>query len=291
MRTADAVVVGGGPAGLSAALWLGRYRREVLVLDSGEYRNRWVTESHGYLGADGIDPAELRERAHRDLRRYGSITHRCADASGAERTSDGFVVETADGPITCRRIILATGVRDRFPEVANFFDFYGKSVFTCPACDGYEAEGKRVLLLGWNAEIVGFARHLLEWAASVTVVTEGRTLEADDPPDDRITVVERDATELIGDAGRLGWVKLDDGRQIPCEMAFFSIEQHAVTELAEQLGCALTDEGCVRVDADGCTTVDGVYAAGDMVGGQQLVQMAAASGARAGIACARSLSS
>lgn len=289
VREIDVVVIGGGPAGLSAALWLGRYRREVLVLDSGEYRNRSASELHGYLGADGIDPAELRERAHRDLKGYPTVAHRCAEVRRAERTPDGFVVQTIDNAIGCRRVVVATGIRDRFPEVENFFDFYGTSVFTCPACDGYEAEGKHVVVLGWNAEIGAFAQHLLEWAASVTIVTEGRKLEADEPPDAAINVVERDATALLGVDGQLGGVRLDDGRQIPCEMAFFSIDQAPVTGFAEQLGCELNDEGCVRTDADGTTSVPGVYAAGDIVGGPQLVQVAAASGARAGIACARSL--
>src|SRR5688500_18305818 len=145
----DAIVIGGGPAGLSAALWLGRYRRRAVVVDAGQQRNRWVESSHGYLGLDGISPIELLERARKDLGRYPSVVVRDGFVRAAEGSRDDFVVDVDGEQVACRRIVLAIGTKDRFPEIANLFEHYGASVFTCPSCDGYEAQNKRVVVIGW----------------------------------------------------------------------------------------------------------------------------------------------
>ena len=290
----DAVVVGGGPAGLAAATWLARYRRRVVVLDGEDYRNRWVEATHGYLGSDPVDPAELRKRALADLGAYESTEVRCTRATAVRKAGDVFAVETEDGTLEARRLVLATGVADVFPEVGRFFEHYGASVFHCPSCDGYEARDRRVVVFGWSRQIVDFALDLLEWAASVTVVTDGRPFEGDQ--DHRaelaaagIEVVEDDAVELVGERGALEGVRLRRAGTVPADMAFFNIAHRPITDLAEQLGCALTDQGCIEVDEDGATSIPGVYAAGDVTPGMQVVQVAAAKGAIAGISCARSL--
>ena len=292
--TFDALVIGGGPAGLAAATWLARYRRRVLVLDGEEHRNRWVEATHGYLGSDPVDPAELRKRALADLGAYERTEVRCLRATGARRTGDGFVVEAGGEELRARRLVLATGVADVFPEVGRFFEHYGASVFHCPSCDGYEARDLRVVVFGWSRQIVDFALDLLEWAARVTVVTDGRPFEGDDGQRDvlageGIDVLEDDAVELLGERGELEGVLLRSGGVLPADMAFFNIAHRPITSLAEQLGCALTPEGCIEVDEHGCTSVPGVFAAGDVTPGMQVVQVAAAKGAVAGIACARSL--
>lgn len=284
-------MVGGGPAGLAAATWLARYRRRVAVVDSGEYRNRWVDQAHGYLGRDPVDPAELRETARKDLAQYpeasiieGRVTTACRDGDGAFTLT---LVGVDTRPLRAKRIVLATGVNDDFPEVENFFEHYGASVFHCPGCDGYEAKGQDVVALGWSEALTGFALTLLGWATSVTIVTEGRRFEGEDVPG--ITVIEDDAVAFVGERGALEGVRLRSGRTLSCQLAFFSIARHFNADLADQLGCARTDEGCVRVDGEGETTVDGVYAAGDLVPGLHLIQVAAAQGAVAGAACAQSL--
>ncbi len=289
METWDAIVVGGGPAGLSAALWLGRYRRRTLLVDGGDYRNRWVSSTHGYLGSDGIDPAKLRSRAREDLERYATVTVREGTVSGATHEDGQLALSTDAETLRARRVVLATGVRDRFPEVEGFFDHYGKSVFNCPTCDGYEAKDKRVVVFGWDEDVASFARHLLEWASKVTIVTNGALYEAPEPAEDEIEVREENALALVGEPGSLRAVRLSDGEEIDAEMAFFTIDQKPANELAVELGCRLDHERCIVIDDKGKTTVDGVYAAGDIVPGPQLVQIAAASGTIAGLACARSL--
>ena len=175
------MVVGGGPAGLSAATWAARYRRSVLVVDSGEYRNRWAAKSHGYLGSDPSDPMALLEQSRKDLASYSEVSFCAGRVAAARREADGRFVVTVDGEAYAGlRLILAMGVVDTFPEVDGFFDHYGTSVFHCATCDGYEAQGRSVVILGWGEQVVAFAVGLLDWADRLTVVTEGRPLEGDD---------------------------------------------------------------------------------------------------------------
>lgn len=291
----DAAVIGGGPAGLSAASWLGRYRRSVVVIDSEEYRNAGVDISHGYLGSDPAPPADLRKRGREEVARYPTVTFENLRLDWATGLRDRFLLGGGgDRLLRARRIVLATGVTDEYPKVEGFFEHYGASVFHCTSCDGYEAENCDVVVFGWGEQVSGFSLSLLTWAASVTVITEGRHLEADqgqrDLLGDRgVTLVEDDGVELFGTRGRLEGVRLAGGSTVPCQLAFFSIGHRPNNELATQLGCAVTDDGCVVVDSDGLTTVPGVYAAGDLTPGIQLIANAVAKGATAGIACAKSL--
>lgn len=292
----DACVVGGGPAGLSAATWLARYRRTVVVLDSQEHRNRWVEQAHGYLGSDPVHPGELLDRARRDLQQYETVEIRQLKATSAQCSVDGLfsIAVDDDTEIHARRVVFATGVNDAFPDVAGFFDFYGRTIFHCPSCDGYEARDQPVVVFGWSEDVAGFARGLLDWAASVLVVTDGRDFEGDQGHRQElhrlgVRVVEDEVEELCGEDGALAAVRLRAGGVVPCTRAFFSIAHHPRTDLATQLGCELTEDGCLRTDAEGRTNVAGVYAAGDVTPGMQYVQTAAADGAKAGTACALSL--
>jgi thioredoxin reductase len=292
----DAVVVGGGPAGLSAALWLARYRRSVLVLDSGEHRNRWVDRAHGYLGSDPMTPGEFLEAARGDVLQYPEASLRAARAVTARREEDGtFTIGLEDGDVVRgRRVVLATGVRDVFPEVDNFFEHYGRSVFHCPTCDGYEARDQPVVAFGWSEQVVGFALTLKGWASRVTIVTDGRGFEGDSWHRERLAaqgvrVIEDDAVDLVGTRGDLRGVRLRGGETVECRLAFFTIAHVPQSDLDLQLGCRRTEEGCTAVDDQGATDVPGVYAAGDLTPGIQLVQVAAAKGTVAGVSCARSL--
>jgi thioredoxin reductase len=296
-KECDIVVIGGGPAGIAAATWGARYRRSVVMIDRGQPRNRWAVRSHGYFGADPIDPRELLARAGRDLCQYPSVEV-CSGAAVVGVTTDAgdaFRIAIDDGSArTARRLILATGVQDEFPAIEGFFDHYGTSVFHCPTCDGFETQGSHVVVLGWSAHVVGFALGLLDWAASVTVVTSGHRFEGDDRhrqalERNGVSLVEGVAARFRGTPGELDAVILGDGTALDCQRAFFSIAHTSHDELARSLGCALTPEGCVSVDDDCQTSVVGVYAAGDLTPGIQLVQVAAAKGAVAGISAAQSL--
>lgn len=294
MLTYDAVVVGGGPSGLAAATWLGRYRRRTLLLDSGNYRNASVEQSHGYLGSDGMDPAELRARAQADLAAYQTVERRGGEVTAISGERGDFTVEIDGECITALRVVLATGVSDEFPEIENFFEHYGASAFHCPTCDGFESMGKDVVAIGWSAAAAGFALLLLDWAKSVTLVTDARRFEGDDAARAAlarhgIELVEDEAACLEGSRGDLQAVVLRDGRRLACDLLFFSIAHHPHTPLAVSLGCRLSQEGHVEVDDKGETSVPGVYAAGDLTPGIHLVQVAAAKGTIAGVGAAMSL--
>jgi thioredoxin reductase len=296
----DVLVVGGGPAGLAAATWLGRYRRRTLVVDAGGPRNRWVEQVHGYLGSDPIEPRRLRDQARRDLAAYPHVTvlhGRVAGVAAApgDAGRPGFRATLEDGRgVAARRVLLATGVRDRFPDLDGFFDHYGADVQHCPSCEGFDARGATVVVLGWGAHVPAFAALLLDWAERVTIVTDLATADITahqraELARYRVEVVDGVPTALLGERGALAGVRLADGRVVAATKAFFSIGHEPVTDLAEQLGCAVDDDGELVVDEHGETSVPGVYAAGDVTPGMQLVAVAVGKGTVAGIACALSL--
>lgn len=291
----DAAVIGGGPAGLSAANWLARYRRTVALVDSQEYRNAGVDLSHGYPGCDPIPPPELRARARAEVERYPTVTF--YDGAKVEHVSgirDRFQLIMGDTVIRARRVILATGVRDEFPDVGNFFEHYGADVFHCASCDGYEAKDRDVVVFGWGEHIAGFSMALKTWARSVTLVTDGHHFEG--APEDRqllvshgVAILEDEAVELCGRRGALSAVLLRGGTELVCQRAFFSIAHHPNNDLATDVGCVIGEAGCIDVDRDGVTSVPGFYAAGDLTPGVQLISNAVAKGAAAAIHCAHSL--
>jgi thioredoxin reductase len=292
----DCVVIGGGPAGLAAATWLARYRRDVVVVDSRDYRAKDVERSHGYLARDPQRPVEFLQTAREQLLAYRTVSYLTTTVAAAERIDDGtFLVRLADGSeLAALRLVLATGVVDACPDLEGFADHYGASAFHCPACDGHEAEDRDVVAYGWDERLVGFASSLLNWARSVTVLTSGRSFDGDNAcrlvlGRHDIEVVETPAVRLLGPRGQLEGVELADGRIIPASLFFFSVDHQPRVELARGLGCRIDDDGYVQVDDAGRTSVAGVFAAGDVVPGLQLVQVAAAKGVAAGVGAALSL--
>jgi thioredoxin reductase len=290
----DVVICGGGAAGLAAALWLGRYRRQVLVVDAGGQRNLAAERSHGYLTRDGISPAELLAAARRDAAAYETVSFLEARAEGAAYTSEGFVVRTDREAVEAQRVILATGVTDEFPAIPGFEELYGSHIFHCSCCDGYETTGLEVLAIGWGEHVAGYALDLLEWGAKVRVVTNGNVFEGDETCRNamkkyEIDLIEETVEEFYVEDGEMKAVRLGSGRELTAQRAFFSIAHHPRNELAAQFGCVIDGSGYVEVGPHGETTIEGVYAAGDVTPGEQLVQAAASEGAIAGIACAMSL--
>ncbi len=287
----DVVVVGGGAAGLAAASWIGRYRRSVVVVDSQDHRNKQVEVSHGYLGRDPQHPADLIARGREEVLAYPTAQIRFGEVTSIVRRDDGLF-EVGDD-LLAHRLVLACGVKDAFPAVDGMSEHYGASVFHCPACDGYEARDQDVVALGWSENLSGFAATLLGWARSVTVVTAGERFRGDDACRtllDRydIEVIEERVVELVGQRGDLRAARLESGRVLPCSLAFFSVEHQPRVDLARQLGCDIDDDGYVEVNDCGMTSVEGVYAAGDLVPGLQLTSIAVAKGVVAGVGCAQS---
>jgi thioredoxin reductase len=295
-RRIDIGVVGGGPAGLAAALWAGRYRRQVFLADAGVQRNRAATGIHGYLGFDGISPADFMDRARQDLRRYPAIEVRLGiTVTSIDERRGSFRLVLSDGnQVEALRLILATGVRDLLPDLAGLDKFYGHSVFTCPSCDGYESRGRNVVVIGDDEHMAPFALGLLDWAGTVTVIVSDAAQRDRLPTwqalrEHGIAIVTGVATGLSGKDRAVQAVHLQDGRTVACEVAYCTAATEQSSSLAYQLGCEITSDGCAVVDDEGRTTRENVFAAGDMTPGPQLVQTAAHEGTRAGIAAALSL--
>ena len=281
-------------AGLAAAVWLGRYRRQVVVVDVGRPRNRAAARSHGYLTRDGISPLDLLAAAREDVQKYPTVHFLEGEARRASKVGDGFSVDAGDEHLEAQRLVLATGVTDELPDIPGFEQLYGRHIFHCACCDGYESSDLEVLAIGWGEHVAGFALDLLEWGAKVRVVTNGNTFEGDESSRSAmqrhdIDLIEETVAEFHVEDDAMTGVRLGSGRELSAQRAFFSIAHHPRNGIARELGCDLDELGYVEVGAHGETSVDGVYAVGDLTPGEQMVQVAAAKGTVAGIACAMSL--
>jgi thioredoxin reductase len=287
-RTWDCIIVGAGPAGLNAALVLGRARRRVLVLDSGQPRNYATHEMHGVLGHDGLDPADLRARGRAELARYG-VEVVTAEVEDAETRDAAIRLLSAHGADVTRTVLLATGMLDEVPDIAGFADVWGASAHTCPYCDGFEHRDERLAVLAAGERGEHLAIVLRQWSDDVVLLSNGpHDLAADQLarvqalgiPVTETPVVALDADE----AGRLRRIRLDNGETLERDALFFYVGWQLRAEVARTLGCELRDDGSITVDATQATTVDGVYAAGNCADARALVPAAAGAGVTAAVA-------
>jgi thioredoxin reductase len=234
------------------------------------------------------------DKAREDLATYPTVSLAPGVITDAERDGELFVVRSADSEWRAHRLLLATGVVDELPAIPGFDEVYGVHAFHCSCCDGYESADQDVLAIGWGEHAAGFALDLLEWGARVTLVTNGQEFEGDNSCEtalhrNGIDVIEEKVVSFDIEDQRMTGAVLGSGRRLPATRAFFSIKHHPRSEVAGRLGCELDELGYIKVGEHGETSVDGVYAAGDVTPGEQLVQRAASEGAIAGIACALSL--
>jgi thioredoxin reductase len=292
--TYDAIIIGGGPGGLTCAIFLARYRRPVLVLDAGHPRNEATRGIHGFLGQHDIDPHELLERGRAEARACGAEILD-ARATKVERNADVFEVTTARGVFCARRVVLAYGVRDTLPDIPEIESYYGLTVHHCPDCDGFECSDQRIGVIGWGKKVVGLALKLLQWSDDVVVFTHGHAREWDEEEHSKllaesVDIVDEKIVALDGADGIVKAAVLDTGERVPVQRLFFSIKTERSCTLAEDLGCNCDPEKPnVFVDEHGATTVEGVWAVGDLTSGSQLAIAAAAEGAIAAIAINKSL--
>jgi thioredoxin reductase len=290
--TYDAIIIGGGPAGLTCAIFLARYRRPVLVVDEGRPRNYATTAIHGFLGQHGIAPGELLARGRAEAQESGAEL-RSGRVTKIEKAGDTFEVTVGGSMIRARRIVLAYGLRDTLPEIPGIEAHYGRTVHHCPDCDGYESRDQRIGVIGWGKKVVGLALKLLQWSEDIVVFTDGHAREWDEEEHskllaERIGVKDEKIVALDGDP--LYAAVLSTGERVPVQRLFFNIRVERSCDLAESLGCRVADDAPnVIVDEHQQTTVEGVWAVGDLTEGSQLAITAAADGAVAAIAINNSL--
>lgn len=285
----DVIIVGGGPAGLSAAMVLGRCRRKVLLCDEGRWRNEASGGLHNYLGHEGIPPTELRRIGREEVAKYGveMVDEAVTDAK-CEQVGRLFRVWLARGRVErSRKLLLATGVRDDIPDVPGAAELWGKSVHHCPYCDGYEWRDQPVAVYGRGSAGIGLALKMRTWTRHVTLCTNGPTELARSELQrlSRVQVALRSEriVRLAAEGDRLQSVVFEEGEELDCRAMFCAAEHHA-SILPEKLGCRIMHAGVVDTEKMERTNVPGVWVAGDASREVQFAIVAAAEGAIAGVA-------
>jgi thioredoxin reductase len=276
----DVIIVGRSYAGLAAALMFGRARRSVLVIGDGGPRNEAVLHVHGYPTRDGASPAELIAQAEAELERYPSVqlaTGRVTEVGGAVGL---FSVRFGDHRTNAANIVLATGVNDTPPPIPGLAEHWGRGVFTCPYCDGWEHQDQPLGLVGDPAIAAHLGRVLSGWSDSVTVFADVADESVLAAFAERGVVVERrSVARVVGDGSSVSAVQLADGDHVPVGAVFVAAMPTPNNGLAQSLGCELDPAGVIVVDGFGATSVPGVWAAGDVTQpGRHQITIAVSSG-------------
>jgi thioredoxin reductase len=290
----DAIIVGGGLAGLSAGLWLARYRRNVRILDSARPRNEATWAVHGYPGLTDPAPHELRAVLLEQARNAGA-QWQFGNVVGVTGSKDEFEVKLEDGELLrARRVVLCYGRRDVLPEIEGLEELYGISVFHCPDCDGPSMVGCRLAVYGCDRAAATLALYLLTWARQVTLLTNNSELRLDQKAQQvlakyDVDICPNEIARLCPNNGRLAAVEFADGDALPLDALFFHLSSPPASDLADQLGCKRDHNGNIEVDRSTETSVPGIYAAGDIVGPPYLAVSAAAGGVKTAITVHKSL--
>lgn len=294
MASWDTIVVGGGPAGLACALWLARFRRNVCVFDTAEPRNEPAWAVHGFPGILDPTPSELRGRIRQQARAAGAAL--ALDAvSRVTGEKDAFRVTTASGEAhDARRVVLGYGLRDYLPDVPGIRSLYGTAVFHCADCDGPEAAGRAVAVIGHDRSAATLALTLRYWSERVALLPHEGRLELDEGDAatlarEGVSLREGRIARLEAAEGILRSLEFDDGGSLECDRIFFHLGSEPRCDLAEHLGCRLDETGYIEVDRGQESSVAGVYAVGDITGPPHLASTAAADGVKAALTIHRSL--
>ncbi|HEY8165403.1 MAG TPA: NAD(P)/FAD-dependent oxidoreductase [Gemmatimonadaceae bacterium] len=294
-RIYDVAIVGGGPAGLSAALWLARYCHSVVLVDSGDPRN-WETRGiHGFLGAHAIRSPELRGRGREQAEKFGAKLID-AEVTTAERiAAEHFRLHLKSRvTIDAKRILLAIGIRDMWPTIPGLDECYGDTVHVCPDCDGYETRDKKTVVVGVGKKAVGMAFALTTWTDEIVICTNGEAANIRKEKMNKlqalnIPVLTESIVCIRHDQGEIRCVELEGGKLLDCERLYFAIGQYPADDIGAQLRCDRDENGLIVVNDSNHTSVRNVFAAGDIVPGPQLAITAAAGGAVAALAIHHSL--
>lgn len=280
----DVAIIGGGPAGLNAALMLGRARKNVVVIDEGRPRNAVTRETHGFLTRDGVSPSEFRRIAQEEISAYPSVSIVADTAVSITGTDGQFLINTAQGEtFACKKLLFAVGMKDQPLDVPGLAEVYGKSAFVCPYCDGWELRDKPLVIISKGAGVMHFAPLLSGWTNRFTICTNGpdelTEAQREELRQHRVPVFNTPIRSIDSIDGMVQQVILEDGTTIPCEGIFFSPELVTGSDLPQSIGCHITEAGMVVVDDFGKTNIPGVYSAGDAASRQYQAIAAAAKGA------------
>lgn len=288
----DCAIIGGGPAGMNAALVLGRARRKVILFDDNKPRNAVTEHSHGFITRDGISPAEFRAIGQQDISKYPSVEMRSARIKTVIKQDATFELVADDGEkFEAANIILATGFQETLPAVEGIYDYYGKSLFNCPFCDGWELRDKPLVVIAENEMTAShMPKMLYNWSRDIVVCTNGHQVLNEGQKalfhKHDIRVIEDKIVGLAGKAGQLERIMFENEPDIERAGGLVGIAWKQATAIGQDLGCEMTALGGIATDELGRTNIKGVYAAGDtstMMRSQLILAAAGGSMAAAGV--------
>ncbi|MFL5260409.1 MAG: NAD(P)/FAD-dependent oxidoreductase [Hyphomicrobiales bacterium] len=290
----DVLIVGGGPAGLSAALVLGRARRSLLICDAGEPRNGNSRGVNGYLTRDGIAPGDMRRIGREELDSYPSVRLEEAWVTDLHHKGSHFeaVLDRGDR-VASRKLLLAPGVEPKLPPLARARELYGRGLFDCPYCDGWEIRDQPIAIYGRGGRAKTFALQLLGWTSDIVICTDGpaefSACDRDELGQLGIRIAEDRLAELESDGELLTAIKFAEGRRLARRALFFVAGSPEPSPLLRKLGCEFDDKGSVRTGSGETTTVPGLFVAGDASRRIDFAIVAAAEGAMAAVSINREL--
>ncbi len=295
MSVYDVAIAGGGPAGLSAALWLARYLHKVVVIDSGDPRNWGTRGINGIIGSQGIRSPDLRAQGRRDAKRFGAEMIDDVITVVENVNSERFDLTLKSGKVvTARRLLLAIGIKDIWPQIPGLDQCYGETAHVCPDCDGFETRNCKTVVIGAGRRAVGMALNLTTRTDRIVICTNGEPANMTQPYLDKletlnIPVLEAKVERIESHNGEIRCMNLEGSMSLDCDRLYFAIGQYPADDLGVQLKCDRDEQGHITVDDKFHTSVLNVFAAGDITPGPQLAIAAAADGAIAALAIHASL--
>ncbi|MGP3788288.1 NAD(P)/FAD-dependent oxidoreductase [Paenibacillus sp. 1A_MP2] len=278
----DCAIIGGGPAGLNAALVLGRARRKVALLDNNQPRNAVTHASHGFLTRDGITPYEFRRIAYEEVTSYPSVEHHPFMVMDIQKIPEGFLIMAGDQVIRARKLLITTGMKETVPDIPGLKELYGKSLFHCPYCDGWELRDRPLIVIAENEGLFHLAKLFYNWSRDLVICSNGRSILTDEQKQKligyNITVSEKKVAAFHGEDGILQEVEFVDGSKIRRTGGFVTPNWQSNFVFSERLGLETNALGGVIADATGKTGITGIFAAGEAASGapSQLIVAAAA---------------
>ncbi len=283
----DTIIIGGSIAGLSAALTLARSLKNVAVFDTQNPCNRTVKRSFNFSTNDGQNPAEIVNNTKNEISKYNTVEFFLDEVLYVRSVKGKFEVETkSTGNFTAASILIATGLRDILPEISGFKECWGKSIYSCPYCHGYEARNQKTAVYANGDAAHDLSILLTNWSKDLVVITDGKSELSDIQNAElklrNIQIIENKISSLSQEEGNLTQINFSDGTVLEVPYMYASVPFEQKSDLATQLGLAFTDSGHIEVDSTFRTSLRNVYAAGDCTAQQRALSVAAASGTNAG---------
>lgn len=279
----DVIIIGGSYAGLSAAMALGRSLKNTLIIDNGIPCNRQTPHSHNFITQDGEKPKVIAERAREQVAQYKSIEFLNAKAIKGKKLEGKFEIQTEEGDkIFAKKLIFATGIKDLLPEIKGFTACWGISVIHCPYCHGYEFKGKKTAIMIDNEKAFHIAQLVNNLTDNITILTSGKTYFSDVQlqklKDHHIDIIDKEVLEIVHHLGNVNAVTFTDGSQVPFDAIYASVPFIQHSQIPQELGSELNEQGYIKTDSFQMTNIEGVFACGDNTSPMRSVANAVAAG-------------